>query len=173
MQSSTVSNEFCSKCGVLRSPAWFTKGPGPTGLHSWCRPCSALYTKQTGEMNKLQRELRTPVTEKSCSKCSKMLPIHCFHRCASSKDGYKSCCKDCNIIVRSALKAKRQESSGSQTLKLGLGTERICSQCLINKPWADFNKLESSTFGIVSCCKQCMSDSYKREKLERRSSSSG
>lgn len=35
---------------------------------------------------------------KKCSRCSRYLPLHCFHKQRSNKDGFRSACKECRVV---------------------------------------------------------------------------
>lgn len=157
-QAPAVTHKTCVDCGVQRRSAWYPRGSGSSGLQAKCRPCIALYDRQKAERNQRERELQDPVTAKMCSGCKKMLPVASFSGQASSKDGYCYSCRDCKYITDSARREEIQERSRNQTLVVAGGTVRICSQCHVKKPWADFHKRASCTSGIDSRCKQCRSN---------------
>lgn len=150
-----ISHQTCRCCGVSRASIWFSLGSGRASLYSRCRPCVAHLARQTSESNQREREILDPVTVKVCCECKKKLPSDSFAKSRSSKDGFQNACKVCHNLIRSVRKSGRLVSFRNQTLVIASGTERICSKCLVNKPWADFNKDVSSTFGIYSNCRLC------------------
>ena len=150
-----VSHNKCLGCGVLRPSAWFSKRSGKTGLFTRCRPCKALYTRTLAERHQSERRSAAPVTNKWCSACKRTLPAESFAISTASKDGYQSRCKECKNSDGAARFEERVKRLNNQTLVVVEGTERVCSQCQVCKPWTEYHKRPTTALGIHSLCKQC------------------
>ena len=168
MWTSPVDHKKCRKCGVHRLSTWYNKGPGPTGLQSRCMPCTALYDRQRVRRCWQAWDSKDPITTKVCRGCNLELPADSFHGDVKCKDGYINKCRDCRQVPNAANNLKRLERSRNQTLVLAKGTERICTHCRVEKPWAEFHKINSTTSGIESICKKCRNTKQvQRSKLRK------
>ena len=131
-----------------------------------CRLCFTLMGWQRKERYQRERESQDPITEKWCGGCVKLLPAASYFRDVSQRDGYDTFCKVCQNTRKSARDLECQERRSNQTLVVADGTERVCSQCTIRKPWAEFNKRVEIMCGIRSVCKQCCQDNQKFYRLK-------
>lgn len=162
----------CIGCGVMRPLAWYSINKATdSGREARCRLCRTLIDRQRKEKNQRERESQDPVTQKWCSMCTKTLPASSYNSDGASKDGLQNRCKECNNINRSALSVKRLLRSRNQTLVVAGGTEQVCFQCHVKKPWGDFLKCMHRISGISTVCKQCYKD-RKLLNLSRRLGSS-
>ena len=155
MWTPPIDHKKCIGCGVQRLSAWYSKGKGSTGLHSRCRLCIALYDRQRFRRSQQAWDSKDPITAKMCRECYLMLPADSFTVDVRNKDGYYSKCRDCTQVEIAARWKELLERSRNQTLVFAKGTERMCTHCHVEKPWAEFTKNYTSTSGIVTICKQC------------------
>ena len=164
MWTPTVDHQECSSCGVQRLSAWYNKGSGSAGLHISCKPCTALYNRQQSRRSQQAWDPKDPITAKMCRGCGLTLPADSFTTRVTSKDGYRSACRDCRQVEGADRLKERLERRRNQTLVFAKGTERICTHCRVEKPWAEFFNDISKTSGIQSTCKQCH---YTKQQLRR------
>lgn len=118
---------------------------------------------------------------KECSRCKQTKSVLEFHKSKSSKDGYKSWCKECRKLEtkkyreqnKEALNAKKKQwykdtkkiakIRTDSELKLG---KKTCNQCNIEKVVTDFR--ERSNGGFYSICKNCENANNKTYRKENR-----
>ena len=150
-----IDHKKCIGCGVQRLSAWYSKGSGSTGLHSRCMPCTALYDRQRLKGVWQAWDSKDSITSKMCRGCYLTLPADSFAADPTIKDGYRSRCRDCIQVEVIARRKERLERSRNQTTVFVKGTERICTCCRVEKPYAEFCECIYSTSGIQSSCKQC------------------
>lgn len=105
------------------------------------------------------------VLEKSCSRCSKLLPAECFFSHPKTADGLDSRCKLCLSDERSQKKdggAGRARSRARKERVERDKAERLqtCSVCLVRKPFEDFNISTKAATGFQGKCKSCKSKHY-------------
>jgi len=84
----------CTQCFVVKPLEKFPKRKSShDGVSSWCSECK---NRQVREYSRKapERRLLAP-NQKTCSKCHELKVIHDFPITCSSKDGYKSYCKEC------------------------------------------------------------------------------
>ena len=157
MWTPSIDHKKCIGCGVQRVLAWYHKGSASRGLQSKCMLCIALYERQRQQRRRRQAVgSKDPITAKMCRVCNLTLPADSFTADIKSKDGYRSTCRDCRQVEDAARISERSKRSRNQTLVFAKGTERICTSCRIEKPWAEYSKNFNSTSGIRSICKQCI-----------------
>ena len=117
----------------------------------------------------------SPQKVKCCSKCGEVKPFSAFHKRNNRKSGAYSRCKQCvaapkekrclychevkplSNFVRS--NGNVDENTCVQCL-LTLIEEKECSRCHQIKPLSDFVKSKAKRMGLVSRCKQCLSETH-------------
>lgn len=101
--------KVCSKCKVEKDEVEFHKETNSKdGLVSWCKSCVSIYGKiyrkpHAEENKQYQKEYRNINKNsnkiipklKVCSKCRIEKNSNEFHKDITTKDGLRSCCKDC------------------------------------------------------------------------------
>ena len=155
IRTPTIDHKKCIGCGVQRLLAWYKKGWTSTGLQSKCILCIALYNRQRSRRSQQAGDSKDPITAKICRVCGLTLPADSFTTRVTSKDGYRSACRDCRQVEGADRLKERLERRRNQTLVFAKGTERICTHCRVEKPWAEFHKQIKSTSGIFTICKKC------------------
>ena len=88
------THKHCNKCNNTLSIENFNKNKyGKDGFRSICKKCDHTYYKKKYK----KKYSMTPIENcKFCYKCNRMLPLSCFHKRTTSKDGVRSNCKDCS-----------------------------------------------------------------------------
>lgn len=149
------SHQHCIVCGVLRPPAWFSINRKlHTGRRARCRPCIELYSQQKGRRDQQKRQPEEGVAEKLCSVCMEALPAVNF---SGSMGGNLSMCRRCRTLDAAVGLGVSVTHSSDQASELDRGSERVCSQCHVVKPWTEFSKSTFSQFRVESRCTQCRS----------------
>lgn len=163
-----ASSKQCSCCGEIRPSKWFSPGRGPSGLHAWCRPCSAYFAMRNRERKRLECDPQQPAAEKECCTCSRTLPADSFVKDVTSNDGLHSYCKECASKAQKARRANRAERSADQLSVAPASQERICSVCRALKPWSEFHKVSYSVSGIDYRCKKCNADLSRQQRNQKK-----
>ena len=91
---------------------------------------------------------------KVCSKCHQEKNVDDFYKRKTSKDGLRSCCKECENNVKPII----------------IRETKVCSKCHIEKSVNDFHKSKQSLDGFRPDCKDCFSDNSKRYYEENKQS---
>lgn len=92
----------CSECcRHLQLAAFFVNTRGRYGRHSVCRECSSQYEKNKRDRILLLGDARIP-SHRRCCLCRANLPAEAFGKSASSRNGLRTYCKECDKIVRRA-----------------------------------------------------------------------
>jgi len=86
--------KICSKCFIEKDINFFHKNRHTKdGYVSHCKICRKIKSKIDYEKNK--NKDKKIIKSKICSTCFIDKDISLFHKHLSSKDGYRSCCKEC------------------------------------------------------------------------------
>jgi hypothetical protein len=97
----------CGSCKIEKSLKDFNKDArGTLGRHATCRSCD----QEKGNAYNREHSSYVPdlsVTEKTCCRCHKFLPIERFGVDAYRKDGYSSSCKSCKLVSDKARRKTR------------------------------------------------------------------
>jgi hypothetical protein len=104
---------------------------------------------------------------KRCSKCGEEKPVEAFYR--SRNGSYWACCKVCHSLAgREAWQPVRWSKDKCQQLYALQRTEgpeeRVCCQCSIVQPLAQFHKKRLARKGVVSYCKLCVAAKGKADR---------
>lgn len=162
------SHQHCIVCGVLRPPAWFSINRKlHTGRRARCRPCIELYSQQKGKRDQQKRQPEEVVAQKLCSVCMGALPAVFF---SGSMGGSPPLCRHCRTLDAAVGLGESVTRSSNQASEVERGSERVCSQCHVEKPWAEFSKSSLSQFRVESRCTQCRSAEVELLRLSQRSS---
>jgi len=119
---------------------------------------------------------------KTCSKCAVERTISQYHKDKNATDGLASTCSVCTR-ARWSEKYKDKESRKKryqQQVACALAKERPpekiktiggkkCSICEQIKPWASFQKKNTSLDGTKAACKECSNKAYKEWRHNRQS----
>lgn len=91
----TEYGRLCTKC--LRFLSWdsfYRSKLGANGKMSICKTCMDRSNHAYVDRIKSNTSV-TPITEKKCSKCGRVLPVSCFYRLVTRLDGLEGSCKEC------------------------------------------------------------------------------
>lgn len=100
---------------------------------------------------------------KCCAICKIEKEYDCFHKKSTSKDGYRSQCKECR-------KEKEKYSLKPEKIEINLCDKKICITCNLEKKIEDFQPRKDSSDGYRGDCRDCRSEylkSYKTENEEK------
>jgi len=60
-----------------------------------------------------------PVSEKTCNKCGRTLPLSAFALRKASKDGHQACCLDCTRRIAKEYRERKARKAGITSLPAG------------------------------------------------------
>lgn len=156
--------KVCTKCKEEKPRSEFYKRAElRDGLKSQCKECVSFATKKRALANKLKNASGVDVTGvKACSACKEKKPKSEFNKCASTHDGLKFRCKECDgsATKKRALANKLKNASGVDVTGV-----KVCSTCKVEKPKSEFNKNASARDGLKSQCKECTTSADKKRVL--------
>ena len=103
---------------------------------------------------------------KVCSKCKLELPFDMFYKNRTETGGYNTQCKGCFRETQAVSKAKRK----SNPIAPRMVGNKVCSQCIIEKPIIEFypcyTAVDGREYRCKSCCKTNTADWLARTDLQ-------
>ena len=152
----TVSHQGCSTCHRMHPASWFYgRKDTPSGIENRCKPCMSFLEYIRMERLQRMRESVAPVTEKTCSSCSKRLPTDHFHESRSTKDGLRGRCRACRFRrYRVYFQERKQHFSLHPRLTVH-GKVHTCNSCKTVKPVSEYHVNSKSYNGLQYVCKEC------------------
>lgn len=117
-------------------------------------------------------EARTsdPVTAtKVCNRCHRELPVSCFSRNHTQKDGYQRQCKDCQRELSHAMYVKREaeKKADTPTEPVEVPATKVCAKCKRELPVEMFGHTPKNTNGLKSYCKDCENENCRKYRAKR------
>lgn len=93
---------------------------------------------------------------KECRHCKKWKFKTDFHKCSSSKDGYKSECKKCRRKINNEIADNiRKQNTDAYIKRVGLTVYKTCSCCKENKLCKYFKVRKDLKSGYSGMCTDC------------------
>lgn len=101
------------------------------------------------------------IVEKCCTKCGLVKSIDSFNKKSKSKDGYRSRCRECQLLDNREYRAEQRVKKEliRASLPVVVVTEKRCTRCGIVKSLDAYNKKSTSRDGHRSHCRECQSKS--------------
>lgn len=165
MDSISLWDKKCSKCGETKNVSEFYKGRGD-GYASWCKQCQRLYNRHNPQripfkaiaLNNLATGMKT------CASCNQSKPLEsAYYRDQSSRDGRDSWCKECrHTHDRKMIKNKMENYRPKLPPLDGM---KCCSRCGENKPLREYSKHHGTPDGLSYICKPCNSKSRRTPNI--------
>lgn len=107
---------------------------------------------------------------KTCPTCKVEKLINYYNKDKTKKDGLQRECRECNHTHHNKHYHTKKSVRLDENLK---PNHKICSKCINELPFEQFNKLKLGRFGIDSICKSCRKNNEKewrknnKEKLNQ------
>lgn len=91
----------CTKCGIekeLNADNFYRRNNRKMKFRSDCIDCVLSESRKRTQRNKLKK--KPIISKKTCFKCKQTKDVKEFHHNITTKDGYRTYCKECNLKVR-------------------------------------------------------------------------
>lgn len=137
------------------------------GLSASCKKCQSKFSKGLKQRYKQRKESDIDYPDyKKCTSCNKILPKENFHKNKGIKNGLAVYCKDC---VSNNSKIIRANHLSRPLSEINIPETKICPCCEEEKHYTEFASDRSSSNGLTSHCKVCVSQYRKNNPLIKRS----
>jgi hypothetical protein len=155
--------KICSSCKIEYPISNFSKRIAlPDGLNIYCKYCEKLH--RSNRIENFKNEGYIEKETKLCAKCKETKPISEFNKQASSKDGYRPHCRECQKLDRKKSINKRLLFGYVQI------SEKTCTQCNQTKPIDQFMPEKTNSTGHTAWCIECLyalNDEYREKNREK------
>lgn len=105
------------------------------------------------------------IASKRCPRCTSILPVSDFHGDRRSKDGLKSYCKKCALVVLGEVR-ERKRAMKSRDDVYSSDYQKKCNKCREELPACDFQYNPLRADWLAASCFRCMDEYEKSRRMD-------